>query len=258
MSRSAPAFQLYAADFYMDTLTWETDDIGVYFCLLMAEWVNGPLENDTRKLAKIAKKTHQKFIKNWTKISQKFVETDTGMLVNLRLEEQREIQIKYSESQKERANKRWGKEHTGAYATALPAHMPEACSSSSSSSSNKDTNKRKSIKKEKLDEYVFVLPNFIPQDTWNRFVEMRNRIKKPMTPWAAHLVCLELQKIKTTHNHDPVEVLNQSTRLDYQDVYPLKGDNGNGNRGNTQTGKQQAITNAAKSDGQPYPPDREF
>ena len=91
---------LYAADFYMDTITWETDDIGVYFCLLMAEWVNGPLEDDTRKLAKIAKKTHQKFLKNWSKINQKFVVSGTGYIVNLRLEEERSKQMSFREKQR--------------------------------------------------------------------------------------------------------------------------------------------------------------
>ena len=107
-----PAFQLYAADFYMDTLTWETDDIGVYFCLLMAEWVNGPLENDTKKLAKIAKKTHQKFLKNWSKISHKFLLNPDQKFINLRLEETRIKQEGFSNSRikggKKTAEKRWG------------------------------------------------------------------------------------------------------------------------------------------------------
>ena len=59
----APAFQLYAADFYMDTVTWDTDDIGTYFRLLMWSWVNGPLPDDMVKLSKIAGKTKQKFKK---------------------------------------------------------------------------------------------------------------------------------------------------------------------------------------------------
>jgi uncharacterized protein YdaU (DUF1376 family) len=104
----SPAFPLYASDFYMDTLTWETDDIGVYFCLLMAEWVNGPLEQDTKKLAKIAKKSHKKFLKNWSKISQKFVDFGAGnktFFINLRLEEEREKQRNFIEKQKLRGIK---------------------------------------------------------------------------------------------------------------------------------------------------------
>jgi len=135
--KEAPAFQLYAADFYMDTLTWDTDDIGVYFCLLMAEWVNGPLDNDTRKLAKIAKKTHQKFIKNWSKISHKFSKLDTGKLANLRLEEEREKQHKYSESRRKAADTRWNKEHAYASAHASGMHIHKTCPSSSSSLESK-------------------------------------------------------------------------------------------------------------------------
>ena len=96
-----PAFRLYAADFYMDTLTWETDDIGVYFLLLMAEWVNGPLENDTKKLAKISKKTHRNFLKNWGKISRKFILLENGLIANSRLEDERKKQDIYREKQKE-------------------------------------------------------------------------------------------------------------------------------------------------------------
>jgi len=141
----APAFQLYAADFYMDTLTWETDDIGVYFCLLMAEWVNGPLEDDTRKLAKIAKKTHQKFIKNFSKISHKFSVNSDGKLVNLRLEEERERQNQFHNSRKsggiKTASKRWGnrKDDSSAISSAnSSANSSRVGLLSSSSSSIKD------------------------------------------------------------------------------------------------------------------------
>ena len=109
----SPGFMLYAADFYMDTITWDCDDIGVYFRLLMAEWVNGPLDPDIQKLAKNAGKTSQKFIKNWSKISQKFSIDETGKLINLRLEETRYRQELYRRNQSEfgmkGANRRHGR-----------------------------------------------------------------------------------------------------------------------------------------------------
>lgn len=139
----APAFPLYAADFYMDTLTWETDDIGTYFCLLMAEWVNGPLDPDTRKLAKIAKKTHQKFIKNWSKISHKFLPNDDGFLMNLRLEEERIKQQKYIENQRLKGIKSAEKRSTTVITTVQPQlqpnHQPEGNLSFSSSLKDKKT-----------------------------------------------------------------------------------------------------------------------
>lgn len=111
-------------------------------------------------------------------------------------------------------------------------------------------------------EFVFTLPESIDKNTWQEFVEMRERIKKPLTPYAAHLITLELDKIRETHNHDPVSVLNQSIKLNYQDVYPLKngGTNGNGS-GHAATGGSSAVvkkTGNAQSDGQPWPTDREY
>ena len=112
MKEKSPAFPLYASDFYMDTVTWDTDDIGAYFRLLMWSWVNGPLPNDLEKLSKIAGKTKQKFKKNWSNFSQKFSETETGALVNNRMEKERVKRLNYIEEQrkhgKEGAKKRWG------------------------------------------------------------------------------------------------------------------------------------------------------
>lgn len=109
--KDGPAFQLYAADFYMDTLGWDCDDIGAYFRLLMAEWVNGSLPVDLKQLAKIAQKTPKKFTKNWKIFNKKFHTNGSGNLINDRLEKEREKQRKYKESQAEAgkrgAKKRW-------------------------------------------------------------------------------------------------------------------------------------------------------
>jgi uncharacterized protein YdaU (DUF1376 family) len=140
-----PAFQLYAADFYMDTLTWEAEDIGVYFCLLMAEWVNGPLPTDPSKLAKIAKKTVQKFNKNFSKISHKFYLTAEGFYVNLRLEDERRKLAQFTETQSEKgkygAKVRWEKEKAGALPVPLPEPLPALQPEDSSSSSTSYNNK---------------------------------------------------------------------------------------------------------------------
>lgn len=159
-----PAFPLYAADFYMDTLTWDTDDIGVYFCLLMAEWVNGPLEKDTKKLAKIAKKTHQKFIKNFSKISQKFVVicTENGeFLVNNRLEEEREKQRYYKELQRVKGIKSGKSRFNHGLTTVEPTPQPKGnlSFSSSISSSIKPKNKKESIKKKESHAHIFIKPS---------------------------------------------------------------------------------------------------
>lgn len=93
------------------------------------------------------------------------------------------------------------------------------------------TKEKKNLKdkKEKKAVFIFTLPDWIPPPTWQQFEEMRKAIKKPLTPYAAHLVTLELQKIRGKTGHDPIAVLNQSIANSWQDVYPLKEKGGNGN-----------------------------
>ena len=57
---------------------------------------------------------------------------------------------------------------------------------------------------------------------WQKFVEMRIKIKKPATEYALELIIGKLEKIKTQHGHDPNEVLKASIVSNWQDVYPLK------------------------------------
>jgi uncharacterized protein YdaU (DUF1376 family) len=134
----APAFQLYSNDFFVDTITWELDELGLYSRLLFVEWSNGPLPNDHKKLAKIAGISPKKFSNLFQIVSQKFIENDDGNLINVRLEQEREKQYKYSESRKDIANKRWEKKDAQAMHMHDHTDMHTGCSSSSSS--NKDIN----------------------------------------------------------------------------------------------------------------------
>lgn len=129
----SPAFQLYSNDFFVDTITWELDELGLYSRLLFVEWSNGPLPNDHKKLAKIAGISPKKFSNLFQICSSKFVLNDDGKLINIRLEEEREKQVKYSESRKNIANKRWENKDTSVMHMHDHKDMLTECSSSSSS-----------------------------------------------------------------------------------------------------------------------------
>lgn len=90
---------MYAADFDMDTATWENEEVGAYLRLLLYEWVNKGLPDDTYKLAKIARESERKFKEKWKNLSEKFHLNGNGLLVNSRMEEEREKQAKFLESQ---------------------------------------------------------------------------------------------------------------------------------------------------------------
>ncbi|HLW51266.1 MAG TPA: hypothetical protein VKW06_00355 [Candidatus Angelobacter sp.] len=87
----------------------------------------------------------------------------------------------------------------------------------------------------------FVLPDWIPQESWDGFEEMRKKIRKPMTDRARGMVITELFKLKN-RGHPAGEVLDQSTRNCWQDVYELKekrsNDSGNGNHKSAAAGRQ--------------------
>lgn len=71
----------------------------------------------------------------------------------------------------------------------------------------------------------FILPDWIPLEAWNGFVDMRQRMRKPMTERAKALTVLELQKLKDQDaRNEPGAVLDQSVRRSWQGVFALKVD----------------------------------
>ena len=76
---------------------------------------------------------------------------------------------------------------------------------------------------------TFRLPEWVPADAWNGFVEMRTRIKEPMTDRAVTLLINKLDKLRS-EGHDPEAVLDQSIIGNWKTVYPLKNEPGNGSK----------------------------
>lgn len=66
-----------------------------------------------------------------------------------------------------------------------------------------------------------ILPDWLPKENWKGYLEMRKKIKKPMTERAVKLQINELTKLKK-QGHDPGKVLDQSVRNSWQGLFPLK------------------------------------
>ena len=58
---------------------------------------------------------------------------------------------------------------------------------------------------------------------WDEFVEMRKKLRKPLTSRAAQLIDSKLKKLQLEGNN-PTQVLEQSIRNSWQDVFPLRKD----------------------------------
>jgi hypothetical protein len=93
-----------------------------------------------------------------------------------------------------------------------------------SSASDADTKRTREEKRreEKEDKAtVAALPDFVPADAWSAFVEMRKKIKKPMTARAVELMFAKLDRFAAA-GHDVKATLEKSTLNCWQDVFEPK------------------------------------
>lgn len=110
-----PWMPLYVADYLADTLDLSTEETAVYLLLLMIAWrrPDGCLPNDMkflkRALSSCVTDMHgNRFNKVVPKVVDRFfVLGNDGNLHNKRLTKEREKTEKFSETQRENANKRW-------------------------------------------------------------------------------------------------------------------------------------------------------
>lgn len=88
-------------------------------------------------------------------------------------------------------------------------------------------------------------PDWVPADAWAGYVEMRKKIKKPMTDRAAELRIADLDKFRAS-GFDLAAILDQSTANNWTDLYEPKERRGTASGGIPQLGKhgQAAAANA--------------
>ena len=182
----APAFQLYASDFDMDTASWDNEEVGVYFRLLMYQWVNGTIPDDIGRLAKITRIGQKRFEKSWRIVSSKFQNNGNNELINVRMERTRQKQDNYRKSQSD-SGKRGveKKKKEGIYPfnklsdpSSDPSSENQAFQSSSSISSSK--------KKKKIKGKSFIPPT--EKDVVNYFHENGYRIDAAKQPFFMQLL----------------------------------------------------------------------
>ncbi len=66
-----------------------------------------------------------------------------------------------------------------------------------------------------------MIPDWLPLEPWQGFIEMRKKIRKPMTSYAEKLMVKRLAALMAS-GQDVEAVLEQSIRNSWQDVYPLR------------------------------------
>jgi uncharacterized protein YdaU (DUF1376 family) len=232
-----PAYPMYAQDIDMDTASWSCNAFGAYVRLLNYSWINGGLPDDVDELARIARLDGGNFKKCWSKwIWGKFQKVD-GVLVNRRMEEEREKREIYRKSQQlkgiksgERRQPKVNRGSTGVQPGRQPRRQPKGNLSLSLSFSL-------SLAKHLLPEDI---KDIIIEKSWNGFIEMRERIKKPLTERAVELIGITLSQFHAK-GQDINKCLDQSVVKNYQDVYEVKEDGNGASRGYSQRNGTSGI-----------------
>ena len=122
--------------------------------------------------------------------------------------------------------------------TGQPTGQPTGQKSDSRRTAKEQGNKGTSIEEEanaspskrvKPKSIPAEIPDWVPADAWNAFLEMRRSKRAFPTEHAVGLLIKKLDVLRR-QGHDPGEVLDQSTMKNWTDIYEIKGDyNGNGN-----------------------------
>ena len=85
--------------------------------------------------------------------------------------------------------------------------------------------KRQEIERTTPPQAAFILPDWIPVDLWTGFVEMRVKIRKPLTDHAKELSVKSLTALKES-GEDVKAVIEQSIERSYAGFFPIKTNGG--------------------------------
>lgn len=135
----APAFQFYASDFYMDTISWTDEMVGMHIRLMSQQWINDFIEIDD---AGYPLNFNENKRAVFDKIKHKYFAEKNGFLKNKKLDKVKKEKVEFikkaTKSGKDGASRRWGT-LCQPYKGNDSENIALLSSSSSSTSINKNT-----------------------------------------------------------------------------------------------------------------------
>jgi uncharacterized protein YdaU (DUF1376 family) len=93
----------------------------------------------------------------------------------------------------------------------------------------------------------FAPPDWLPSEPWAGFVEMRKKIRAPLTERALTLAIGELERLRRA-GEDPAAVLNQSVFRGWKGLFPVKPDEANHGANGARGGHAAFMAGAALFD----------
>jgi uncharacterized protein YdaU (DUF1376 family) len=220
---------IYVADYLADTCRLTTEQHGAYLLLIFDYWRNGALPDDDAVLAQVCRLTADAWSMHSAVLKAFFTKADDGLLHQKRIDvEIAKAQLNRSMSvtrARKAAEARWSK-NAPSIASSIAPTMLEECPSPSPTP----------LKTKAKAASVFVLPDWVDSEAWAGYVEMRQKLRKPLTDRAKTLAIKELEGLRG-NGQDPVAVLNKATMKSWMSLYPAS-DNGTPSQ-NARNGQQE-------------------
>ena len=251
---STPWFKFYPGDYLADTRRLTRSQHGAYLLILIDYFATGEAPpNDDLLLARLTLcDTQSEWLAIRKAIAQYFEITDVWL--NSRCEKEllarRSEHTKKSEAGKKGNEIKWGSSqsdtesdtesdslndrNTRSQKLDVRSKKLEAIDHKSESKEFKS----KELRETRLIIPPIQIPDWIPVDAWNDFVDSRKKLRKPLTQGAIKLAISTLSKLKSEGN-DPKEVIEQSILSGYSGLFPV-------NRG------KQSITDQNRAVGEAF------
>jgi len=211
---------LYTGDYLRDTRHLSCCEHGIYLLFLMHCWDSrAPVPLDERKQAGICGARSGDEIEAMRRIlSEFFIQMDDGWYnrrIQLEIERSQAISAKRKDAgfkgYQAKAKQLPGKSSASASTPPPPPSPPPALGSTGHSLS-KVKNKAQA---------PFVLPEEIPKEPWDAWVEARQKMRKPATDYAKRIALNKL-KYLARDGHPAGQVLMQSAFNGWAGLFPVK------------------------------------
>lgn len=141
-----------------------------------------------------------------------FLKTENGY-IHKRCEIEIEAYHAKSKSASESAKARWSKKNAPDSADVMRSHTEGNANHKPITNNHKPINKLKTS--------AIALPDWLPEEKWIQFKEMRKKIKKPLTDEAERLLIKDLQSIKDK-GLDYIQALENSIKNSWQGIFEPK------------------------------------
>jgi len=200
-----PAFLFYPGDWLGGTMGMSFEEKGAYIDLLMMQFNRGHMTSDM---------VGQTVGHLWVKVKDKFIQDDSGLWYNERLDAEKNARRKYTESRKN--NLKGENQHTKTKKKTvghMTSHMEDI-------NINKDinSNSNKKIKSKKAIVLPFDSREF--SEKWEQWIQFRSEIKKPYKSDLS--VQGALKELSQLSESDAIATVDQSIAGGWQGFFPLK------------------------------------